>query len=262
MNDLALPYFNIYVDDYKLMKIDLKKSEIFEIFDAISDLSIFGETSFIPNNKKQEFYYDKFVKNLEISKNKRKNRWNKTGTKQEQTEEQNTEQIENKTAIHARVHLSPITYQDSNPPIVPPTEKTDKGCRFENSEFYRGDIPTEMADAYSEHALKKGLSEQQALTEFQKFTAHWIGKTGEKAVKSRRGWLTAWATTWLGNAKKWEEEDARRKNIMLTDQEHKAQYRQKVREGNARIFGFGDLATMYEQPESAVDTTFTEVESA
>lgn len=62
-----MPYFNIYIEDYKLMKCDLKKSEIFEIFDAIAELSFLGENSYIPKTKKQEFYYNKMVSQYEKS---------------------------------------------------------------------------------------------------------------------------------------------------------------------------------------------------
>jgi len=89
-------------------------------------------------------------------------------------------------------------------PQPPPAQKTkmEIGCRFESSEFYAGDIPEKLPDAYAEHAKQRGFSDADALAEFQKFTSHWIGKTGKDAIKSRRGWLTAWATTWLVNAKR------------------------------------------------------------
>lgn len=100
-----------------------------------------------------------------------------------------------------------ISIRESNiPPLYSPLKvgkPPEKGCRFEKSEFYRGDFPTDIPPAYAEHATRKGFNQQQALTEFAKFTSHWIGKTGKDAIKSKRGWLTAWATTWLGNARKW-----------------------------------------------------------
>lgn len=89
-------------------------------------------------------------------------------------------------------------------PQPPPAQKTtmEIGCRFEKSDFYLEDFPTKLPDAYAEHAKQRGFSDADALAEFQKFTSHWIGKTGKEAIKSRRGWLTAWATTWLQNARR------------------------------------------------------------
>ena len=127
MSENIMSYFNVYVEDYKLMKIDLKKSEIFEIFDAISELAFFGENSFISKNKKQEFYYNKFVKNLENSRAKRQNRANKI----EQNTEQNTEQNSSTCARSpSTYHLTPNnTFGNKLPQVL--INKTESDYFFE-----------------------------------------------------------------------------------------------------------------------------------
>ena len=64
----TIPYFLVYVADFKALRHKLSNDEIIEILDAISDLCLYGETDYIPQNRFQQVWFEKlqtsFIKNL------------------------------------------------------------------------------------------------------------------------------------------------------------------------------------------------------
>lgn len=210
--DALMDYaFNdIMPDDVVLSALIIAIKPSFDIEDKRGGFRLGAgrKSKIIKNNQNnQNNQIDYFEKNENQNKsneikNNQNNQNNQDKLEKEKEEKKNTPLINPQEENNKnKIYISP---KHINMCLTPLTEKTpEKGCRFEKSEFYRGDFPTDIPPAYAEHATRKGFNQQQALTEFAKFTSHWIGKTGKDAIKSKRGWLTAWATTWLGNARKW-----------------------------------------------------------
>ena len=112
-----------------------------------------------------------------------------------------------------------IDYEKEN--ILSDNEKKKSvGVPFEQSKYFMGDNPPALPESFFSLALQKGFTQQQALDEFQKFTAHWLGMTGKTAIKSNRGWKMAFCTSWLLNAKRHAILNGAAGNILQTTQNY------------------------------------------
>ena len=69
MTKKIIPYFNIYAADLKAFKDKISPQEMFKIFDAMSDICMYGITDFIPENNYQKMYMKKLEENLKKSIN-------------------------------------------------------------------------------------------------------------------------------------------------------------------------------------------------
>lgn len=56
---LTKPTFSLFAEDFELMKAKLSSDEIVAIFSALSDLCLWGECEYTPQNQKQEYFWDK-----------------------------------------------------------------------------------------------------------------------------------------------------------------------------------------------------------
>ena len=56
---LTKPTFSLFAEDFELMKAKLSSDEIVAIFSALSDLCLWGECEYTPQNQKQEYFWEK-----------------------------------------------------------------------------------------------------------------------------------------------------------------------------------------------------------
>lgn len=121
-------YFSIYAEDFKQMKVDLSDNEIVLLLSALLDFCYWGESDFQPQNKKQQFYFEKlkakYDKDLLLyetrsnaGKNGMKKRWNnKTDNK--------TDNLLSKTDNKRDNHLNTLTGNIYNIPISSSEDKS------------------------------------------------------------------------------------------------------------------------------------------
>lgn len=56
---LTKPTFSLFAEDFELMKAKLSSDEIVDIFSALSDLCMWGECDYTPQNTKQAYFWEK-----------------------------------------------------------------------------------------------------------------------------------------------------------------------------------------------------------
>lgn len=69
---IVVPYFMVYTSDFKVIKEKLNDKQIVQLFNAISDLCLYGETDFVAENKFQAIWFEKLKKDFGKNLNKYK----------------------------------------------------------------------------------------------------------------------------------------------------------------------------------------------
>lgn len=68
--NISIPYYVIYASDYIVFRGKLKPDEIVEVFDAISDICLFGGNSFKTDNPIQKKFFERLLSILEKNSKK------------------------------------------------------------------------------------------------------------------------------------------------------------------------------------------------
>lgn len=69
-NNISIPYYVIYASDYIVFRGKLKPDEIIEVFDAISDICLFGGNEFKTDNPIQKKFFERLLSVLEKNSKK------------------------------------------------------------------------------------------------------------------------------------------------------------------------------------------------
>lgn len=154
-----MQYFNIFAEDFELMKAKLSSDEIVDIMSALSELCLWGECSYTPQTPKQKYFWDKLKSKLDkdlSSYNASVENGKKGGRPKKETQDI----TQNKTQTKTQNITQDITQTKTNlePRTLPPKNKfsdeniilSPQGKKQKNKIFQKPTI--EEIDAYCQES--------------------------------------------------------------------------------------------------------------